>query len=197
MPEVSDHWYERVVDTTLRQGDIFRDLRVWWLPDELPAAGTEPGDDAQIACEWAVGDWIVATASCDIVQRRNAHCLLCRVSEANSATLRAQTEKELAERREVIRKGQHPRRFLLPEFRSATPALPLSVVVFEQQVLLPVRYLQESATVERLRLMHPFREKFGSWIGERFSEIGPEDHTLIPQFVRTFEKHLLETNDVL
>lgn len=36
-PHYSDHWYSIVEDESLRQGDIFRNLLAFWLPQDLLA----------------------------------------------------------------------------------------------------------------------------------------------------------------
>lgn len=188
----SDYWYELVENDSLRQGDLFRGLLVYWLPRDLPLAADA---GATHHLEYTRADWIILTASCDLDQRRSTHVLMGRVVEATPEFLKCQSEKEYQQRLEVVRRGLDPGKFLLPGSSRVNPPLEMSIALFRTQVLLPVEYLQRNCTGPRLRLQHPFREKFGNWVGARFSDVGPEDHVQIPPITRIFEKHVLDAQE--
>lgn len=209
MPEPEDdyweHWFEVVDagDQSLRQGDVFRDLVVYWLPDDLPIPEQEEDgldlDEVEVNLQASRGDWIVLTASCDLEQRRFDHVLLAAVYPANRENLRVPPgadEDELDKYQEVVRQGLAPAKFLLPRYEDIEPAFPRSVAYIRVNVSLPMTYLQENCTSSRLRLRHPFREKFGNWVGRRFSEVGPEDYALVPRIRdNMFPPHVLRAAD--
>ncbi len=94
-----EHWYEVAEGTNLRQGDIFRSLVVYWLPDDLQTPGL-PTEDAliPIAAKWLQGDWIVLDASCDLDQKLCPQVLLAPVRPATAETLKTGTDdKQLTE----------------------------------------------------------------------------------------------------
>ena len=171
----SRHWYDVVAGDSLRQGDILRGAAGAWIAS-LP----ETEDSAPVV-ERARGDWIVATASCDLEQRTVSNVLLCQLLPASIKTLREKTDKDLAIRLEVLRRGLEITKFLLAESTDLTPEFPRSVVIFRTQVLLPATYIRSLCVGPRLRLKHPHRERFGAWIGGCFSRIGVEDDASIPK----------------
>jgi hypothetical protein len=200
--EVWDHWYVPLVgDQTLRQGDIFRDLLIYSFPQDLPvpAARPAPGASIPVDVEWARGDWIIMSASCDVDRpaRFYPQVVLGRVLPATPVTLGTHGDKEYAERIEVLKKGLEPTRFMLAQCPPATPPLPLSVVQYRVHVTMPADYLRRNCEAERLRLRHPIREVFGSWVGANIARVGPEDHILIPPNpdVRTWPVHVLKASD--
>lgn len=173
--EISRSWYEIVRDQSLRQGDIFRSVLGFWLPDGLPLTDPSGEESLAIDAHYERGDWIVLTASCDLQRDTDTHALLARVIEATASNLNnSQTDKERLERLEVIRRGFDPLRHLLAE-HPEDPKLPLSFVGYKTQVLLPIEYLRRNCTGPRLRLRSPHRERFGLWAGANLSRVGIED----------------------
>lgn len=171
----SEHWYE-MASPPFRQGDIFQELTVGWLPSNF-------SEQEEIEVELASGTWIVLEASCELDQGRCSHVLMARVFDANASHLKASKEKELNQRLEVLRRGDYPTKFLLSDFDKAS--FPLSFVEFSQRTFVPLPHLTNfTEQKEVIRMKSPFREKFGNWIGACFSRVGPEDHTLILPFVK-------------
>ncbi len=201
--EVWDHWYLPVVgDQPLRQGDIFRDLVVYTLPQNLQVLDNppEPGSGSRIPveAEWSRGDWIIMSASCDVDRPAATypHVVLGRVLPATPAVLGTGGEKDYRERLEVLKKGLEPARFLLAECPPAAPPFPMSVVQYRVHVTMPADYLRRNCAAERLRLRHPIREVFGTWVGTNIMRVGPEDYMNIPTSgARTWPAHTLKANE--
>lgn len=193
-----DHWYEVPAGPELRQGDILRDVFVIWFPQET-TIDPPPTDKSQftVVPEWQKGDWIVMSASCDLDRSADdyPHALLGRVVQATIGTFGVTTDKEFRQRCEVIRKGLEPSKFLLPEHPNAQPPFLLSTVLYRQHVTMPADYIRRECGGRRLRLKHPFRESFGAWVGANIGRVGPETHTLIPEFVKTYPAHVLKANE--
>lgn len=188
------HWYELAGFADLRQGDILRGLTTLWFPKDLivDEEAVAEGNDLETRPAYKKGDWIVFTASCDMENNSDCQVLLGRLIEANQANLKAQTEAQFSERLEVIRRGQYPTRFLLPEFSAAGFAFPRSVVDFHFHVLMPIQYLLRVAASPRLRMQSPLRELFGNWVGACFSRVGVETKMQIPRVVeRLYDKQVL------
>ena len=196
MSNTHEFWYEEVIgEDSLRQGDIFIGLRCYWLASDLA-----PGN-AEAAVKEHTGTWIVAQASCDMEWGALKRIVVLQMLPASRETLRlgaGDPDRELKKRREVIRRGAYPRRFLIPACPNDEASMPLSVVVWESLLTLPTEYLRNHyCNGPRLRLKSPLREKFGNWVGERFSAVGPEDEAVIPRFVPIYDDHLLRTSDSL
>lgn len=189
-----NHWYEVVEDGTLRQGDIFRNLLVFWADDSIEPTDTEPVPDGHGRLSYARGDFIVASASCDVGQPSYPYALLSRIVEASEEQLKVKG-KDYQTRVEVLRQGLVPSQFLLAPCHFVDPAFPLSIVQHKVHTLLPVSYLQRCCTGSRLRLRHPIREKFGAWVGASFSRVGPEDASQIPQGTKIYPAHVLAANE--
>lgn len=191
MPEVAppfwkDFWEVRD-DGSLRQGDVFTDLAVAWLADDFDA----PGQAERVRLATG-GTWILTTPSCDLEQDRVQRALLCRVAAVTAELMRAETEKVLAKRLEVVRQGLDPSKFLLPE-HGEEPHFPRSIAFIREQVLVPIAYLLRNTGGARLRMKHPWREKFGNWVGQRFSEVGPE--VPVPRISSIYAQHILDANN--
>ena len=185
-------WYDVTTDNSLRQGDQFRGLRVFWGHPELRTAPRSSGDEL---VKELVGDFIVASASCDVAQSGYPYVLLLRVVEATTAALKVNTEDERIKKLEVMRLGLVPSQYLLAASPRTTPAFPLSFVQHKVHALVPVDYLQSCASAPRLRLRHPHRERFGGWVGSNFARVGPEDGELLKRFAKIHPKHVLEFSD--
>jgi hypothetical protein len=175
-----DHWYDAIRGPTLRQGDIFRQIAVYWLPEQLPG----PGNESSAKLLFKTGDWIVLDASCDLEQKKCSNVLLAPVYEATRENLKCGTDKEWRERLEVVRRGLYQTRFLLAEWPRAQPTLPYSFVDSTWHVLMPLTHL-EAVEGQRIRLRSPLREQFGNWVGTCFSRVGPENETQIPSFTKS------------
>jgi hypothetical protein len=188
-----DHWYEVVDDTSLRQGDIFRNLLAFWPEEGIAPTDAELVPDGYAKLEFQRADFIIASASCDVGQRNYPYALLSRIVTASEANLNA-SGKDFDSRIEVIRQGLVPSQFLLAPCGFVEPALELSLVQHKVHTLLPVPYLQKCCTGKRLRMKHPHRERFGNWVGGNFARVGPEDSTLIPQKAKMFPAHILKAN---
>lgn len=169
-----------------------------WFPQNLPAAEDPPSESTELTIrpEWVVGDWIIMSASCDVDRdaKQYPQALLGRVLPATLDTFGVKTDKEFNERAEVVRKGLEPAKFLLPEHPQVQPPFPLSVVQYRVHVTMPTDYLRRRCDGRRLRLKHPFRESFGTWVGANIGRAGPETSTLIPQFAKPFPTHALKAN---
>jgi len=198
-PNTYEHWYETPVGSELRQGDIFRSLLVMWFPQDLQGATSEPSDADELTVkpEWAVGDWIVMSASCDVDRDSKSYpqALLGRVLPATWEAFGVKTAREFNERAEVVRKGLEPTKFLLPEHPQTRPPFPLSIAQYRIHVTMPADYLRRNCDGRRLRLKHPFRESFGAWVAGNIGRVGPETSTLIDEFTKTFPPHILKANE--
>jgi hypothetical protein len=201
-PDPWDDWYE-IVDgnTDLRQGDIFRNLLVFWFPPDLPVIEPPKSDEEKLSLqvEWSQEDWIIMSASCDVARPVTYPNVILGqiypVTHKNLGTKEGQ-EKDAAQRQEVIRRGQDPGKFLLAECPLAVPAFPRPFVHYKSHVTLPAGYLLRNCRDERLRLRHPFRESFGNWVGTNISRVGPEDETIIPATgVVIFAAHILRATE--
>lgn len=193
MSTAQQFWYQTVEDKSLRQGDIFVDLTCYWFDNDLAPDTLNP------SVLKATGTWIVAQASCDMEARGLTRVVVLEVLPASRKTLRIDEqapEKELSKRLEVIRRGAYPRRFLIPECSEGKVTIPMSVVVWDNLATLPTEYLRHHyCNGPRLRLRSPLREKFGNWVGARFSAVGPEDDAVIPHFVRIHDHQVLTTSE--
>ena len=177
----------------MRQGDIFRDILVFWADSEIQPSDLVELPDGYGKLSYGRGDYIVASASCDVDQPSYHQALLMRVVEANAENLKA-AGKDLATKLEVLRRGLIPSQFLLAPCEFITPSFPLSVANHKVHALLPLPYLKKCCKGKRLRLRHPFREQFGNWIGASFSRVGPEDASLIPRKANIFPGHVIAAN---
>lgn len=192
------HWYDLADFENLRQGDILRELTVLWFPQGLTVDEEKVTAKEEIDAKpsYRRDDWVVLTASCDMENNSNAQVLLARVFEPNLTNLKVQNEEEVKLTLEVIRRGQYPTRFLLPEFEKDNFRFPRSVVDFHVHVLMPIQYLIRVAVSPRLRMKSPFREQFGNWVGACFSRVGPETVTQIPRIMpRVWPKQVLRATD--
>lgn len=188
-------WYEIAGAPVLRQGDILRDLLVYWLPQTLPIPENDPpGGTIEVSAAWDRGTWIVMSASCDVERpsRIYAQILIGRVLEATRETLHQQTDDELRTRLEVLRQG-HTSAFLLAPHQAFEPPFPLSVVDWRTHLTMPADYIRNTVgTSPRLRLRSPFRESFGNWVGDNIQRVGIENYLQMPRFrPRIFAEHLL------
>jgi hypothetical protein len=183
MHEYSTDWYDLVTAVDLRQGDIFRDLLAFWLPQHLPVLAADPIDDEEssVKVAFARGNWIVLSASCDVVRGDNTHVILARVVDAKEENLKAPNQKALEDKIEVLRQGYDPARFLLAPCLACNPRFPLSFVEYRQQAFLPLTYLKGQPLDHRIRLKSPFREKLGAWAAANLGRVGVEDESQIPR----------------
>lgn len=190
----SNHWYDRPAVDNLRQGDLFIGLTAFWFPEDLPP---EPARSKQLLAGQRAGNWIVASPSCDLDTARVTQALLVEVIEASPENVWGANSKQYHQILEVLRRDLDPSKFLFPPHDDVD--LPLSFAHVRNQTLLPIRYLQAQISRRMLRLKHPFREKFGNWIGSRFSDVGPENDTLLPKYYDkgVFPPHILRANEDL
>lgn len=179
-----DHWYEVVDRPPFRQGDIVRNVVVFWLREDLSAPNPDAvsTQGAQIDAKWLRGDWILLDASCDLDQRVCPQVLVAPVEMATHQTLKAPDEKQFKQRLEVMRRGGYPTRFLLSDHPKLSPPLAPSFVDFRHHLVLPIEYLERNAGGAILRLKSPMRELFGNWVGACISRVGPETEASIPAF---------------
>jgi hypothetical protein len=191
--DYSAAWYEVVTETSLRQGDIFRGLLVFRPNEHVEPSDIDVVPDGHAQMSYDRGDYIVLSASCDVDQPNYPYAVLGRIVEATEANLKL-TGKDYKTRVEVLRQGLVPSQFLLAQSSAVSPSFVQSIVQHKVHALLPVQYLRKCCTSPRLRLKHPFREKFGNWVGSCFSRVGPEDHTLIPQVAKIFPSHVVSAN---
>jgi hypothetical protein len=190
-------WFEVNVSAELRQGDIFREMLAFWLPQDLAVQAQDPPEGAQLPCplRFARGSWIVVSASCDVVRGDDTHVILSRVVEGTQQNLKAENPKAHREKLEVLRQGYDPARFLLARFDDITPAFPQSFVEFRAQTFLPLGYLKRHCDGPRLRLKPPFRERFGNWAASNLGRVGIEDSSLIPKITGFSASAVLRATD--
>jgi hypothetical protein len=187
-------WYQVVENDSLRQGDLFRSLLVFWPSKDLEPSDTDPGAETRVPFDWGRGDYIVLSASCDVDQRGYPYVLMGRVVPATSQHLKC-SEKELAQQIEVRRQGLVPSQFLLAPFQDIEPPFHLSLVTWKTHALIPIEYLRRSCTMPRLRLKSPHRERFGNWAGTNLSRVGPETDAQIPRGPQIFPAHVIAANN--
>ena len=190
-------WYDIVTDASLRQGDIFRNMIAFWLPQNLPKFDADPQEGEAIEANpiFARADWIILSASCDVDRSTPFHVLFARVIEASQTNLKAETAKVHKEKLEVLRQGYDPARFLLARNDDASPPFPQSFVEYRVQAFLPGEYVRRHCDEPRLRLKSPFREKFGNWAGASLSRVGIEDAIQIPRVAGFSASAVLRTSD--
>lgn len=152
-------------------------------------------EELQISVNWARGDWIVLSASCDVIRGDDTHVLLARVLEATAENLGAENAKVRKQRTEILRQGYDWRRFLLAPFDAATPAFPLSFAEYAHQRFLPLAYMRAHCAGQRLRLLSPFREKFGNWAAANLGRVGVEDSCQIPRVTGLSASAIVEIID--
>lgn len=187
-----DHWYE-VVDEPppereLRQGDILRDVTPAWLPDDLEIDEEEDPDLETKVHFGAPETRIVLTASCDLDARSFPHLLLAPIRTADKENVGPDLSDKYLERRlEALRRNLLPRQFMLSEFPDMD--FPRSFVMWQDLVYLPRAYVLRAVEGPRLRLRHPFRERFGAWVGQRMSDVGPENEAQIPKYPKNPQTH--------
>ncbi len=193
-----EQWYEVVAasTSTLRQGDILRNLFVVFFPDDLPDQDADPPDrTVAVRAKWDRGTWVVMSASCDVDKAGTGydHVLMGRVLPATKEALRQQSEKEFEARLEVLRQG-HPSAFLLPPH--PTSAFQLSIVQWKAHLTMPTEYIRRAAVkADRLRLKSPLRESFGNWVGGNIQRVGIEDQTAMPKFRKIGAEQILRVNE--
>ncbi len=187
-------WYETAETPVLRQGDILRDLLVYWFPQTLPVLeGDAPQGEIAVNTVCARGTWIVMSASCDVERQSGVypHALIGHVLPANNETLRLKSDGELQARLEVLRQG-HGSAFLLAHHLTVEPPFPLSFVDWKNHLTMPIDYLRNAVGVRpRLRLRSPFRESFGNWVGSNIQRVGIENDVAIPRFRPIVAEHIL------
>ena len=149
-------------------------------------ANAQEGDGTSFGVLLVRGDWIILEASCDVhhdgARPPNVEqVLIAKVVVADEDGL-GQSGKGLDQAREAVRRGWYPSKFMLSSYEGIDPVFPLSYVEYQHHFVVPHAYLAASATAQRLRLRHPLREQFGSWVGSCISRVGPEDTAQIPRF---------------
>lgn len=182
-PSVWSAWYEVTESKELRQGDLFRDLLVVRLPQDLPPDldQADPQEPPRVRVRLSRTDYIVISPSCDIVRGPDTHVLLARVGAATAANFGSKSESEFRSKLEVLRQGYDPGNFLLPESLAEGASMPMSFVRFKDQAFLPLQYMLAQCTGPRLRLRPPFREKLGFWAAANLGRVGIEDEVQIPR----------------
>jgi hypothetical protein len=187
-------WYEIAEAPVLRQGDILRDLLVYWLPQTLPVPENDPPDgNINVSAAWDRGTWIVMSASCDVERPSRVYeqVLIGRVLEATKEALREPNDEALRTRLEVLRQG-YPSAFVLAPHQAFAPPFPLSIVDWKTHLTMPADYIRSVVgTRPRLRLRSPFRESFGNWVGGNIQRVGIETDLQIPRFRAIFPEHRL------
>ncbi len=172
-------------------------MLAFWLPQDLPRFDADPPDGAPVEVhpQFARGNWIILSASCDIDRAVDAHVLFARVVEASQENLKAESPKVHKEKLEVLRQSYDPARFLLAKNDDADPPFPQSFVEYRHQLLLPTGYVQRHCDGPRLRLKPPLREKFGNWAGANLARVGVEEASQIPKITGFSASAVLKTVD--
>ncbi len=190
------HWYQVVQGDALRQGDLVTGMPVFHIAADytLPSIqDIERNPSPAVPGTFAAADWVILSPSCDIDTGRARQLLLAQCVPATKENTRSNSEKEHLQRLEVVRQGLDPAKFLLPP-HSGEPSFQLAFVNIRSIALLPVAVVKSFAGQrKRLRLQHPFRERFGNWAGQWISNVGPENSGVIPRITKIFEKHILES----
>ncbi len=183
------NWYEVVTDGSLCQGDIFRDIKVFW--PILPAGEINDGELLRLKHER--GDFIVASASCDVDRNGYPHILLNKVVAATAPNLKT-SPSELPRQLEIRSRGTVPSQHLLAQSIHDSIVFPLSIALHKYHALLPADYLRSLAAAPRLRLRSPHRERFGNWVASCFGRVGIDDAEQLPRFSDFGPQHVLEAN---
>lgn len=180
-PPEAAAWYEVVSGDSIRQGDVYRDLAIVRLADDITREAIE---SEQVQVTVSNGTVIVLSPSCDLEQNRvETGVLVARVWPASEQMLGATKRSDYRKRLELLRQDGYAPRFLLPATDACAPPFPWSFVEWRQPYFLPKPYLQSLSSTPRLRLNHPFREKFGGWAGARLSEVGIEAAHTLKRFI--------------
>ena len=193
--QVAEHWYEVVQGEKLRQGDIIRDLPVFFLKDDQDLPTEVSGEEVTVSGTFTRGDWVIVTPSCDLDTGRSTQAILALCVAATDENLKAQGRTDRDQKLQVVSQGLDPSRLLLPE-HATEPVFPLSIVSNLRLGTLPPAAIKRFvADRPRLRLKHPFRERLGNWCGQWVSRVGPENDTLMPRFAQVFPKHILAQSE--
>jgi hypothetical protein len=193
--DAAQHWYQVVQGTSLRQGDIIRNLPVFFLEDNQELTREDNGGQIEVAGKFDRGDWIIVSPSCDLDTERTNQAVLALCVSATMESLKAQGQTDMSQKLQVVRQGLDPSRMLLPE-HTDEPKFPLSFVTNLRVGVLPPSAIKRFVgDGRRLRLKHPFREMLGNWCGQWISRVGPENDTLLPRFAKVYPKHILDQNE--
>lgn len=193
----AEAWYEVIQVEELRQGDVLVAMPVFMQDPnaQLPSAeAISKGQQVTVPGNCALASWVILSPSCDLDTGRSKQVLLGQCLEANQSNMSSQGEKDHKQKLEVVRRGLDPSKFMLPAYE-ADPSLPCSIVSNRSLAMLPLDFVKRFvAGRRRLRLRHPFREKFGNWCGQWISNVGPENRSLIPSFAQVHAQHVLDAN---
>ncbi|MEO8495413.1 MAG: hypothetical protein ABI614_10100 [Planctomycetota bacterium] len=177
MPEYA--WYEIVRRDVIEQGDMLRNCRVYFPPDDLSVAGIQEGQPA-VEFEWAERDVIVMSQTCDMVKGREKvrEVLLCAywTCEEIGGHLASPRGKEDA------RRGNLPGYHMLASCNLPGFASDVVVVDFRRLYSLPLSHFRSLTTGAdvRIRLLPPYREHLAQAFARYFMRVGlPVD---IPAF---------------
>lgn len=172
-------WYEIVSGDEIEQGDMLRNCRVYFPPDDLSAEQARAGQPA-IEFEWAERDVIVMSQTCDMVKRREKvrEVLLCAYWECDEvggylSTLRG---------KEDARRGNLPGYHMLSACDRPNFTSDVVVVDFRRVYSLPLSHFRSlvNAVGNRIRLQSPYREHLAQAFARYFMRVGlPVD---IPPF---------------
>lgn len=171
-------WYRLVDGDDLEQGDILEDFPVFSPPVGLTLNSLEE-QDARFT--WSPHNVIIMSQSCDLVNGREkitevVFCAVWNRSELTEGHL--STDKGM----EDARRGQLPAHHVLNECELPRANREVRVVDFRYVYTLPVDFSREfaSKTVNRIRLLPPYREHLSQAFARFFMRVGlPSD---IPPF---------------
>jgi hypothetical protein len=146
----------------LLQGDI---IDLCPCPIVLPKPGTTYAKGQETPIEIVEVDAIVVTQSCDIVNEKVQHILVCPVYAIEKAGTKAVQSS--------ITKGHRPALHALPAPPPATGRTGVQVADFRTVYPVPKEWLRAFAKqqVARLRLLPPYREALSHEIGRYFSRV--------------------------
>jgi hypothetical protein len=180
--EQFEAWYEIVRGGGLRQGDLISDCPVVEIPADIRPPSE--GETFEIETITKVYDVIILTQSCDMVNGKIQHVLVCPIfplADLSAMLGREFTPKELKSLHEQIRKGYQPNFHMLDTRVDGDGEPQIQLLDFRAVFSVPFGVLHRRAEAEfHLRLKSPYREHLSQAFARFFMRVGlPAD---IPPF---------------
>lgn len=176
-------WYQAISDGSLEQGDFFSDCQI-----VLPRMDSSTSDAApQLKADIQLYDIVVLSQSCDLVQNKLSHVLVCRTHPLSALPALANQPqlagKALAKLQEQVRRGNQPPLHMLAASTLENLEREVQLADFREVFSVPMDYVCHLAGTRspRLRLNSPYREHLSQAFARYFMRVGlPSD---IPSFV--------------
>lgn len=175
-------WYTIVAkdDHTLHQGDFISDCPILIPPSNIPLT-----EDANFDAEVTFSNVIIMSQSCDLASDKISIVQVCPYYnlEELKAIKNASSKKEATKIKEELRKGIRPGFHLLNTCTIENHQCDYLYVDFRHIYGVDLNFLKsyvQSSSVERKRLMPPYREHLAQAFARFFMRVGlPSD---IPPF---------------